>query len=1171
MPAAIRLLSSRLLIVAVGISVATVGLTLSREDPAAATPVNTTSASYNACDRVYPDPQAYWPSPAAAPDQSPFAKGVAACQANEFVTYQEMIDGNTFLESLFPDFVEFYELETDFGDGTDCASPAASNDDYCSAGLSRSGAPFPERQKEDLYLLRITDERVPEANKKLFAFPLGIHGIERAGVEGGTRAAEDLATWAWCEATAAGETLTPASGAAAGAAPNCAQEGAPHPILETQPDTSLTAGHVLKNSSVYFVYANADGWRRGDPDNVPRGYQRYNGNSVDMNRDWPTMGYTFRPYTPWSEPETKAFGQVLQGIRKQWDGGIDLHGQLNAVALSFTMLGASQRDFGKNQRILQTVKGAWEDAEQRLGWHNLIVPNDEERPTEAHMYGVQWGTIWDTINYTVTGAFGDWIDSPLGLGADGIDNEMSLSHISNCGTGTCFLKDIEQLHIDGNKSLIYAMLNFSLLPEDTSFNASGRVGYVHDPRRLSHKGSPTAPNPYAGLPQQEPINDAALTPANSFMFEFDVQGPESGVYNGGLEATATPVSLGGFNLSTTPATTALILEQFMPHGQEGEDPPTADDNGCGMESDRWIEQNRYFNQNQLYFSSGQAVHANVPDVGLWRVCIDGGLESQAISTGGYVDVDIRFLAEQGWEDPGQLPYDVSNMDFFTELAPYMRPGQLEKVNVDKVLKGKAKLGRYTSLVIADNAFPGYSEAPPTGSAQQGLSFANPGAATTPCAGDASSEAPCSEDFEFVVEPGANNQQMMVHIEPGATSVDYDLYVQRQDPETGNYVTVGQSATGSADETVTLISPPDGTYRARVVNWSGGGPLAELTIEFSNEYAGPPIYKNQRTQAQVNRWGDLLRRYVEGGGNLVLTDGAIKALAHMNVVERKFIRSFTQYAGYIGFTPDAGDTDTYADPLAANVDQPGAAEGEGHRHQTYEPVPIGFPIQDEGGADYNGSFVTTIDQPEWEKRGGRTAGTTTAQQVSLGEIKVGQGQVRVIGALIPMPSQESYHPFGLASYAVTYTGYQVLNNALQIPGVPPGGGLKGCGRLSKVTGFNKIFGTAGKDLLKGTAGADAICGGPGNDKIRGLGAKDILIGGKGNDRISGGSGNDRLYLGAGNDRANGGKGKDRIAGFKGNDRLRGGGGNDFLNGMAGKDRCNGGGGKDRFRRCEIERA
>ena len=85
-----------------------------------------------------------------------------------------------------------------------------------------------------LYLLRVTDERVPDAGKKFFTFPLSIHGIERAGAEAGVRAAEDLATWAACEA---GLATAPVA---------CAKEGAiPHPLLETAPGASVTAGDAL--------------------------------------------------------------------------------------------------------------------------------------------------------------------------------------------------------------------------------------------------------------------------------------------------------------------------------------------------------------------------------------------------------------------------------------------------------------------------------------------------------------------------------------------------------------------------------------------------------------------------------------------------------------------------------------------------------------------------------------------------------------------------------------------------------------------------------------------------------------------------------------------------------------------------------------------------------------
>jgi hypothetical protein len=94
------------------------------------------------------------------------------------------------------------------------------------------------------------------------------------------------------------------------------------------------------------------------------------------------------------------------------------------------------------------------------------------------------------------------------------------------------------------------------------------------------------------------------------------------------------------------------------------------------------------------------------------------------------------------------------------------------------------------------------------------------------------------------------------------------------------------------------------------------------------------------------------------------------------------------------------------------------------------VPIGFAIQDEDGNDFNSSPVWAVDRKTWEDAGGRTAGTTTAEKVTLGELRLGQGTIRIIGPLVPMPSEQYYHPFGLANYAVTYTGYQVLQNTLQ---------------------------------------------------------------------------------------------------------------------------------------------
>jgi len=230
----------------------------------------------------------------------------------------------------------------------------------------------------------------------------------------------------------------------------------------------------------------------------------------------------------------------------------------------------------------------------------------------------------------------------LGLGADGIDNEMSLSHLSNCGLGSCYLPDAEQLHVDGNKSLVYAMVNFTLLPEDQTFRAPGKVGYVFDPTRISHPGSPVTAPPCGGLPQQAPILNQVLSPANNFTFEFVIQGAGDGVCNGGVESMATPENVGGIGPGSL---TSLVIEQYQP----AEPPAQSDNTRCATAQDNWEEVNRYYNQASTYLQSGQAVHANEPTPGRWRICLTGGLADQIASTGGTVDLDISFSGEQAWD------------------------------------------------------------------------------------------------------------------------------------------------------------------------------------------------------------------------------------------------------------------------------------------------------------------------------------------------------------------------------------------------------------------------------------------------------------------------------------------------------------------------------------------
>ena len=998
---------------------------------AAATPVASNAAAYAACGRVFPDPHAYWPSPAAAPAQSPWAKGNANCRAVDFLPWQATLDGLAFLASpeMFGDFIEIYDLSDPDGPWADALDFASG--EGLSAGLPTTTG---EREKSPMYLIRVTDEEyagIPIDEREHFVYTLSIHGIEKAGVEGGIRAIEDLATWAACEK----------HGDAAAA--NCAQEGAgpnnPHPILETLPNESITAGEALRRSSVWFVLSNPDGWRRGDKQSGGFFYQRYNGNGMDMNRDWPTKGWTFRPFTPWSEPENRTTGKALKAIKEKWTGGVDLHGQIIAEAFSYTLIGGAERPFGKDRRVLQFVKGAWADAEQKLSWNPLIKGNDEPEPCvygtgsqsedpdcdpTNRIYGVQWGTIWDTIDYTVTGALGDWIDSPLGLDADGIDNEMSLSHLGTCGVGTCYLIDFEQLHVDGNKSLIYGMIHYSLTPEDQTFRYDGRAAYLYTPRVVADPGSPPVEIP--DLPVQAPEATGMQTHTRGeSVYEFTVASRSEEVYNGGLYAEFTLSNVQGVSPGTM---NEFAIDRQLGEGEEA-DPQR------GEVVDGWQTMNSYFNQSDLYQQAGARIDVNGPPPGRYRLRVSGGVPMNW-------SAQIRYTTTPSWPDPGQLPFEATNMAFFEMLAEFVpdAANRLVRITADEVLAGTVNLADFDTVIAADDAFlPGFRSAEATRKRAQ-----NP-IADTLSVPPAAPERAATAAYLFDVEAGHHWLEARIR-HPAAGNMD--LYLQRLD-ENGRWsedLATGKSRSRNG-EALAYIHPPAGRYRLQVANTDAPSQAVSVNIRFvaPGEAVDPastivPIDRTPadnidtrpsgKTETDRDRMAAKVRDFVSQGGNLVLTDNSLQALQWMGLVPGGAVNRQSVYAGHVLFqyADEAGTVVTYDDPLAANVNQPGAAEGENHRHQVTEPIPIGYAIEDLNGGSLLSQLQWSVEREDWEAAGGRIVGTV-GSDVTLGELPVGDGVVRILGTLLPFPSDDYDHPYGLSNYALTWTGYELTQNLL----------------------------------------------------------------------------------------------------------------------------------------------
>ncbi len=855
--------------------------------PASASSITgcSTDAGYLRCGRAFPDPEAGF-------DTDPDAEGNVT--SGGFIQFgtglegtSEMWDGLRFLESRYDRWLEIRTLEEMLRDS-----------DARSAGMWVAG----QRQRLPLILARVTDETVPAEGKQRFVFTLSLHGIERAGVEGGTRALEDYVTYARCENLGSLE--------AARADAICSQQtqvkrgayiegagGFPPRILPWDA-TSPTMGEMLRKAEIYFAYVNPDGWHRGDvgsPGGVGH-YQRYNGNGADPNRDWPTVGYTFRPYTPSSEPETRAFETVLRSITRHWAGGGDLHGQGAAPALTYSMLAAGQHDYAKDQRIRHAVQRAQHDAAQRLSWSPLIVQYGETRRSVpgplgpiGQMYPQQWGTVWDTIGYTTTGDFGGFLsDDEVGLDAIPLDNEMSFSHVTNCGAGSCFSSQIEQLHVAGNKGLVASHIDSVMRTSAVKyrFPFKGHGAYVTYDATVSEPASARGLRPVR-LPAQDPFtNVVACGPLTCTSGEFEVKGTKDGVFNAGLTLDLASVATHG----TVDLFGSVEIQRFGTDDHEDEA--------------RWETVGGNFSMSQAYLSNGTSVAVNDPEPGNYRILLT--------NMPGAFTYEISFTSKQAWQDPGQRAFSVSPLKFFDDLNEYLpRENRFAGLSVRRIIEDPSVLTDRDVLVLIGDALPGWDEEVPKNSS--------------------------------------------------LSKREHDAY-----------------------------------YGA-------------------------------------------LRAWVKKGGRLVLLDGAMRALTPLagklfDATQR------LEYAGNIQFSGPSFEDSSYSDPLARDINLPGAAEGSGHRHQTYEPVPLGYKIPASIGGGESYSPVWTVGNGAVKVAGGRVVGQTGGS-ASLGEIPLGKGVIRFAGALLPTPTTSYDHPFGLKSYALTYTGWQLFENLVDTPARTAGTGTK----------------------------------------------------------------------------------------------------------------------------------
>jgi hypothetical protein len=1022
--------------------------------PAAAGPVADNDSEYSSLGRVFPDPLAGCEPGAGV--CSPFAQGNVP--ATQFIGFQEFVSGITYLNSK-PEWRRYLEvLPLDGKNGAGAGSkpgndmfPGNNLDDlefkpssrYQSAGLATTTQ---SRQKSDIYVVRVTDETVPDKGKKRYALSLSIHGIERAGAEGGIRAIEDLVTAG--TTGRANQRLLPA---AAGPSP--------------------TLGEALRKTIIYFSFPNPDGWRRGSVSEGGVFFQRYNGNGMDLNRDWPDIGFSHRFYSANSEPETRALHNFFRSVESsggQFAAGDDLHGQPFADALSYTMMPHGRHDWPKDARLRHTAVKINGATNAMVSWSPIVQPNDQPKgggtpcapdtlgEACAKIYGQTWGTVYDTINYTTAGTLGDWFDSTAGLNSDGIDNEMSFSHLDRNIT---FDPHTEQMHVDGNKALIWSHVATMLdPPPDAKFDAPGKKGYVPN-TRLKRAEKVTQRIPPGTVPQ----DDIPSEPAPAGIREFEVKGGKQpdgkDIYNGGMRVQATAANVQGIGPGVT--TLSVQCRNCDSHDERVDD-----------SDEEWVTVAEDFNQSPAYAQAGVTVSVNQPQAFYrgpdgksakveWRAVVSA-------EGGPAPSIGIEFTSEPASDDgntggdppPVEKAYDVANTDVFRHLNPDMDPGEspFSAIDPKKVIAGSQSLSGLDSLVLADDGLPGYKKQDP-----------NPGPrGTPPAARDiaGSPTVPGAYGLATTVRPPGTYTRIDFDITDanpaGGVDIkinwadrnnDFDMYLYRVvngsevlvDSSTGTQLTTNSEHIEIDDRLL------NGSYRLYVDNFAAADPTwtGKMTFKQLVITNDPTTY----SEDEKEKWYAKVREWVEGGGNLVLTDGALAALHELMPASftDTAARETTVYAGQITFAKGGGES-TLKDPLAQKpitIEQPGARLNEGNRRQTYEPTPLGFAIQQDIRGNDDTSFAEQwdVDRKAWELAGGRTAGTSVDSgarnaapvhdRTALGEIPLGKGQIRIAGGLLPQPSTEHNHPLGVEPYALTYTGYILLRNLLEVPDILSG--------------------------------------------------------------------------------------------------------------------------------------
>jgi len=191
----------------------------------------------------------------------------------------------------------------------------------------------------------------------------------------------------------------------------------------------------------------------------------------------------------------------------------------------------------------------------------------------------------------------------------------------------------------------------------------------------------------------------------------------------------------------------------------------------------------------------------------------------------------------------------------------------------------------------------------------------------------------------------------------------------------------------------------------------------------------------------------LTSWVKDGGNLVLTDSALRLLPALGVGSAADV---TKGAGYVGYADLVRDH-----PLVDGLSR--------YARQTFDPIGLGFPllmqrdgywqcpygqVNCESGTKNSAPIWTVARSAITKVQGARIAGTadlpaatatregTGTDRVEIATLPLGKGRVTIFGGLLPRPTEDYPHFFGLEGYTISPSGQEMLLRAMTWPAGAP---------------------------------------------------------------------------------------------------------------------------------------